>query len=154
MTTWKMHHLLKVSHRLIKPISEISAYSYSGQEVKLSVLPTWFTSWPLWLLSTIQSQISLAWHQGHQHELIPPWKLHKKICPSTVVLIPRSIKSTDTACIGRVHRSCQNPAHSHLACNPRHCHIALKPKFPCEIDSSLHLVSVPFQEMQNGHVKK
>jgi len=37
MTTWKMLHLLKVSHRLIQPISDISAYSYLGHEVKLSV---------------------------------------------------------------------------------------------------------------------
>jgi len=35
MTTWKMLHLLtqKVSHRLIKPISDISAYSYLDDEV-------------------------------------------------------------------------------------------------------------------------
>ena len=39
MTTRKVLHLLtqKVSHRLIKPISDISAYSYLGHEVQLGV---------------------------------------------------------------------------------------------------------------------
>jgi len=35
------------------------------------VLPIWFTSQPLWLLLTIQSQISPAQHQGHLETL---WK--------------------------------------------------------------------------------
>jgi len=53
------------------------------------LVPTWFTSRPLWLLPTVQSQISPAWHQGHQYEFIPPWKLYEKHRPGTVVLIPQ-----------------------------------------------------------------
>jgi len=47
--------------------------------------------------SKIQSQISPAWHQleGHQYELIPPWKLYKKHCPGTVVLIPKIYQVND-----------------------------------------------------------
>jgi len=111
------------------------------------LVPIWFTSQPLWLLPTIQSQISPAQHQGHQYELIPPWKLYKKHCPGTVVLIPQiyQVNRHSMCVLADSTEAIEIPPIPILYATQGATALGLK--FPCEINSSLHLVSVPFQEM-------
>jgi hypothetical protein len=83
MTTQKMLHLLKVSHRLIKPISNISAYSYLGHEVKLSVF------YPFDLLLNHRGSFQQSKAKLVQLNIKDIQKLYEKHCPGTVVLIPQ-----------------------------------------------------------------